>query len=170
LEVPFPAVMLRNSAMYLTKPNSQRMEKLGLTVSELFKDLPELKKRLAELLNQEEVSLEAQRAALEEVFRQVEELAQTIDPTLVKAVGAEAQKAQNSLQMLEKKLNKAVESRNDTAYNQLANLKEKLFPMGVLQERVDNLLTYQTNNPQFIAELLAAFEPFSYQLTVLQEE
>ncbi|AKQ46754.1 bacillithiol biosynthesis cysteine-adding enzyme BshC [Rufibacter radiotolerans] len=169
-KVPYPAVMLRNSALYITKPNAQRMEKLGLTVTELFKELPELKKRLAELLNQEEVTLEAQRTALAEAFRQVEEMAQSIDSTLVKAVGAEAQKAQNSLQLLEKKLNKAVESKNDTAYNQLANLKEKLFPGGVLQERVDNLLTYQTNNPQFVEELVAAFNPFAYCFTILQED
>ncbi|MFB9861660.1 bacillithiol biosynthesis cysteine-adding enzyme BshC [Rufibacter immobilis] len=169
-QVPYPAVMLRNSAMYITKANGQRMEKLGLTVLEMFKELPELKKRLAELLNQEEVSLEDQRKAVEDIFRQVEELAQRVDPTLVKAVAAEAQKAQNSLQMLEKKLNKAVESKNDTTYNQLINLKEKLFPTGVLQERVDNLLTYQTNNPNFIPALVAAFEPFAYSFTVLQEE
>ncbi|ALI98629.1 bacillithiol biosynthesis cysteine-adding enzyme BshC [Rufibacter tibetensis] len=168
--VPYPAVMLRNSAMYVTKANAQRMEKLCLTIEEMFLELPSLKKRLAELLNQKEVSLESQRAALEEAFQQVEALAQSIDPTLVKAVGAESQKAQNSLQILEKKLNKAVESKNDTAYNQLANLKEKLFPTGVLQERVDNLLTYQTNNPNFIKELVAAFEPFAYCFTVLQEE
>ncbi|WP_205500297.1 bacillithiol biosynthesis cysteine-adding enzyme BshC [Rufibacter psychrotolerans] len=170
LGVPYPAVMLRNSALYINKANRQRMEKLGFTVLEMFKELPELKKRLAELLNQEELSLQEQRTAVEEAFRQVEELAKSIDPTLVKAVGAEAQKAQNSLQMLEKKLNKAIESKNETAYNQLANLKEKLFPTGVLQERVDNLLTYQTNNPNFIQELVAAFDPFAYRFTILQED
>ncbi|WP_181305147.1 bacillithiol biosynthesis cysteine-adding enzyme BshC [Rufibacter sp. XAAS-G3-1] len=168
--VPYPAVMLRNSALYITKANAQRLEKLGFTVTEMFKELPDLKKRLAELLNQQEVNLEQQRTALEAVFRQAEDIARAIDPTLVKAVGAEAQKAQNSLQMLEKKLTKAVENKNDTAYNQLANLKEKLFPAGVLQERVDNLLTYQTNNPGFIQELVDAFEPFAYRFTVLQEE
>ncbi|AMM51173.1 bacillithiol biosynthesis cysteine-adding enzyme BshC [Rufibacter sp. DG15C] len=169
-QVPFPAVMLRNSAMYLTKPNAQRLEKLGLTPLEMFREMPELKKRLAELLNQEELSLEAQRHALETAYKQVEELAQSIDPTLVKAVGAEAQKASQSLQMLEKKLNKAIENKNDTAYNQLANLKDKLFPTGVLQERVDNLLSYQTNNPDFIQHLVEAFQPFAHQFTVLQED
>ncbi|MFC6996982.1 bacillithiol biosynthesis cysteine-adding enzyme BshC [Rufibacter roseus] len=169
-DVPYPVVMLRNSALYVTKPNAQRLEKLGFTVAEMFKELPELKKRLAELLNQDEVNLEQQRQVIEHAFKQVEEMAQNIDPTLVKAVGAETQKSLNSLQMLEKKLNKAIESKNDTAYNQLANLKEKLFPTGVLQERVDNLLTYQTNNPQFISSLVAAFEPFVHSFTILQEE
>lgn len=168
--VPYPAVMLRNSALYISKPNAQRMEKLGLTPVELFQELPELKKRLADLLNQEEVKLEAERATVEAIFKKVEELAQSIDATLVKAVGAEAQKAQNSLQMLEKKLNKAIENKNETVYNQLANLKEKLFPTGVLQERVDNLLTYQTNNPAFIQNLVEAFEPLAFQFTVLQED
>ncbi len=169
-EVPFPVVMLRNSALYLTKSNAQRLEKLGLTATEIFQELPELKKRLADLLNQEQVGLEEPKQQLEQAFKQVEGLAQGIDPTLVKAVAAEAQKALNSLNQLEKKLNKPIENKNETAYNQLANLKEKLFPAGVLQERVDNLLTYQTNNPAFIASLVAAFAPFTPCFTVLQEE
>ncbi|MBA9079353.1 MULTISPECIES: bacillithiol biosynthesis cysteine-adding enzyme BshC [Rufibacter] len=168
--VPYPVVMLRNSALYVTKANAQRLEKLGLTVPEMFQELPDLKKRLAELLNQEEVRLSEQQQALEAAFQQVEALAQSIDPTLVKAVGAEAQKAQQSLQVLEKKLNKAIEGKNNTAYNQLANVKEKLFPAGVLQERVDNLLTYQTNNPDFIQSLVEAFAPFAHCFTVLEEE
>ena len=48
--------------------------------------------------------------------------------------------------------------------------KEKLFPGDSLQERSDNLLSFRTNNPEFIADLLAAFEPLNNQFVILEEE
>jgi uncharacterized protein YllA (UPF0747 family) len=114
--------------------------------------------------------LDAEKKQVEAVFAQVEKLAAAIDPTLSKTVAAEAQKAQNALDMLEKKIVKANDTKYEVIYNQLQTLKEKLFPGGSLQERTDNLLTYQTNNPDFIPALIAAFEPFEAQFTVLEEE
>ena len=114
--------------------------------------------------------LEAQRESIAQVFTEVEALAESIDPTLVKAVGAEAQKVHNALQMLEKKLAKARDTKHDQTFKQLENLKDKLFPNGSLQERQDNLLSYTTNHPDFIPALVQAFDPFDLKFTILEEE
>ncbi|PTX22631.1 bacillithiol biosynthesis cysteine-adding enzyme BshC [Pontibacter mucosus] len=167
--VAFPLLMLRNSALYISRSNASRMHKLGLQPLDLFQDFQELKKQLSSQLHEEEMSLEAQREAVAAAFAEVEKLAESIDPTLVKAVGAEAQKAANSLHMLEKKLSKARDSKHEQTFKQLENLKEKLFPGGTLQERKDNLLTYQTNNPDFIPALVEAFDPLEFKFTILEE-
>ncbi|WP_240676079.1 bacillithiol biosynthesis cysteine-adding enzyme BshC [Botryobacter ruber] len=169
-EVTFPVLMLRNSALYIGRSNASRMHKLGLEPEVLFKDYVELKKHMSLVLHEEEISLEAQREQVAAAFAQVEQLAQEIDPTLTKSVGAEAQKATNTLQMLEKKISKARDNKHEQTFKQLENLKEKLFPGGSLQERYDNLLSYRTNNPDFIAELAAAFDPFDLKFTILEEE
>ncbi|MDX5481410.1 MAG: bacillithiol biosynthesis cysteine-adding enzyme BshC [Hymenobacteraceae bacterium] len=169
-EVAFPVLMLRNSALYINRGNASRMHKLGLQPEELFKDYQELKKYLSSQLHEEEISLEEQRKAVAAVFTQVEQLAESVDPTLQKAVGAEAQKAFNSLQMLEKKISKARDNKHEQTFKQLENLKDKLFPNGSLQERQDNLLTYKTNNPDFIPALVDAFDPFDLKFTILEEE
>ena len=44
------------------------------------------------------------------------------------------------------------------------------MPNGVLQERTDNVLSIQINNPGFIAQLLDAFDPLALEFTVLEEE
>ncbi|CAA9281903.1 MAG: Glucosaminyl-malate:cysteine ligase [uncultured Adhaeribacter sp.] len=168
--VPFPIIMLRNSALYIAKSQSARLQKLGLQPHDLFQEMPALKKQVTAAYQDAGLHLDAEKKQVEAAFAQVEKLAAAIDPTLSKTVAAEAQKAQNALDMLEKKIVKANDTKYEVIYNQLQTLKEKLFPGGSLQERTDNLLTYQTNNPDFIPALIAAFEPFEAQFTVLEEE
>ena len=71
---------------------------------------------------------------------------------------------------LEKRLSKAAEMKHETAYTQLAALKDKLFPGGGLQERSENVLSILINNPGFIEQLIEAFEPLALEFTVLEEE
>jgi len=169
-KVAFPVLMLRNSAMYINRGNASRMHKLGLSAEELFKPYLDLKKYLSSQLHEDEISLKEQQQTIEAAFKEVEKLAQTIDATLVKAVAAEEQKAYNALQILEKKLTKARDSKHEQTFKQLENLKEKLFPGGSLQERHDNLLSIQANNPDFIPALVDAFEPLEFKFTILEEE
>ena len=167
--VPYPIVLLRNSALYLSRANAGKLAKLGLAANDLFRPLPELKKQVGATLGQEEVSLAAQQQALAAAYQQVQELAQRLDASLVKAVAAEAQKAAASLAGLEKRLGKAAETKHETAYTQLTALKDKLFPEGGLQERTDNVLSILVNNPGFIEQLLDCFEPLALEFAVVRE-
>ena len=168
--VPMPMVLPRNSAQYISRANAGKLKKLGLRTPDIFRPLPELKKQVGAALGQEEISLKDQQQALAAAFQQVQDVAQRLDPTLVRTVAAEAQKAAASLAGLEKRLSKAAETKHETAYAQLAALKEKLFPGGGLQERNDNVLSILINNPGFIGQLLESFEPLALEFTVLEEE
>lgn len=169
-QVPFPVLMLRNSALYVPKSMVSRLHKLNLEASDLFNDLSILKKQVTAAYKEEELHLEEEKEQVKAAFEQIEKLAASIDPTLTKTVAAEAQKAQNAISLLEKKMVKANDTKYETIYNQLTTLKDKLFPGGALQERVDNVLTYQTNNPDFIRSLVDVFEPFATSFTILEEE
>jgi len=169
-QVTFPMVLLRNSALYITKPNATRLQKLNLAVADIFKDTAALKKQITAQFEQKAISLAAEKDQVKTIFDQIEKLAAAVDGTLTKTVAAEAQKVQNALEVLEKKLVKANDAKYEIYFNQLANLKDKLFPGGTLQERVDNLLTYAINNPNFIPELVAAFQPLDFRFTILEEE
>ncbi|OWP65109.1 bacillithiol biosynthesis cysteine-adding enzyme BshC [Hymenobacter amundsenii] len=168
--VPFPVLLPRNSAQFISKANAGKMRKLGLETADVFRDLAELKKQVGTYLGQEEVNLDAEQQQLAAAFEAVAALAQRLDPTLVKAVAAEQQKASGILGNLEKRLSKAAEAKHETAYTQLSNLYDKLLPGGHLQERSDNVLNILINNPDFIHQLLAAFDPLALEFTVLEEE
>ncbi|WP_303309909.1 bacillithiol biosynthesis cysteine-adding enzyme BshC [Hymenobacter sp. BT730] len=168
--VPFPILLLRNSAQYIGKANAGKLRKLGLTATDIFRPLPELKKQVGATLGQEEVSLKEQQEQLAAAFKSVADLAQRLDPTLVRTVAAEQQKVSGIVTGLEKRLSKAAEAKHETAYSQLAALKEKLMPNGHLQEREDNVLSILINNPGFIQQLLEAFDPLALEFTVIEEE
>lgn len=169
-KVPFPILLLRNSAQYISKANAGKLRKLGLTATDIFRPLPELKKQVGATLGQEEISLKDQQEQLTAAFQSIADLAQRLDPTLVRTVAAEQQKVSGIVTGLEKRLSKAAEAKHETAYSQLAALKEKLMPNGHLQEREDNVLSILINNPGFIQQLLEAFDPLALEFTVLEEE
>ncbi|GEO05709.1 putative cysteine ligase BshC [Adhaeribacter aerolatus] len=168
--VPYPMVMLRNSALYINKASAIRRHKLNLQPEDLFKETNVLKKQITAQFEHDGLSLAAEKEQIENIFQRITQLAASIDPTLEKTVAAERQKTHNALEVLEKKIVKANDTKYETHFNQLNNLKEKLFPGGTLQERTDNLLTYKTNNPEFIEQLLAALDPLEHKFTVLEEE
>lgn len=167
--VPFPIVLPRNSALYVSRANAGKLKKLGLSTTDIFRSLPELKKQVGAALGQEEISLKEQQEALAATFQQVQDLAQRLDASLVRTVAAEAQKAAAGLAGLEKRLSKAAETKHETAYAQLAAIKEKLFPGGGLQERTDNVLNVLINNPAFIDQLVGALEPLALNFAVVEE-
>ncbi|GAB2458593.1 putative cysteine ligase BshC [Hymenobacter qilianensis] len=169
-KVPFPILLLRNSGLYISKPNAGKLRKLGLTATDLFQPLAELKKQVGSTVGQEEVSLKAQQDAMGGIFKEITDLAQRLDPTLVKTVAAEAQKAAAGLSNLEKRLIKAAENKHEIVFSQLTAVKDKLFPNGDLQERVENVLSIVINNPEFLQQLLDSFEPLALEFTVLEEE
>ena len=168
--VVYPCVLLRDSALYINRPSATRMQKLHLSPTDMFQELPALKKQVAAQFEHESLNLAREQQAVEAIFAQIAHLATRIDPTLTKTVAAEAQKTHNALVVLEKKLVKANDAKYEVFFNQLTNLKEKLFPNAILQERVENLFTYQTNNPDFISQLVAAFNPLEGKFTILIED
>ncbi len=167
--VPMPVVLLRDSAAYLARPVAVKAAKLQLAPEDLFADLPALKRRVAERLGDAPLTLADEQARVAAVFADIQAQATAIDPTLEKAVAAEAQRAATALDGLRKRLEKARDARHETAFAQLATIREKLLPGGVLQERVESLSTLLTSNPTVIDDLLAAFDPLAGQFTVLTE-
>jgi bacillithiol synthase len=71
---------------------------------------------------------------------------------------------------MEKRLEKAEEKKHETGIRQVENLKEKLFPDGKLQERVENFLSFFINDADFLSSLVRLFDPFDYRFNIFHEE
>jgi bacillithiol biosynthesis cysteine-adding enzyme BshC len=168
-QVPFPVLLPRNFALVINKSNAKKLQKTGVALPDLFLEKDSLIKKFVEENAEASLSLGEQKAALADVYEQVEEKVLAVDGSLKGFIGAEANKAFKSLDNIEKRLKKAEEEKQEIAVGQLESLKEKLFPDGGLQERYENLLTYHINNPQFISELLEKFDPFDLRFNVLTE-
>ncbi|MDN5200600.1 bacillithiol biosynthesis cysteine-adding enzyme BshC [Fulvivirgaceae bacterium BMA10] len=169
-KVPFPILMPRNFALVINKANVKKIKKLGLGSCELFLDLQSLKTGFIERNSESTFSLEREREILNEVYQSVSNIAAAVDKSLEGLIGAEANKALKGIENIEKRLKKAEEKKQETALIQLQNVKEKLFPGGGLQERIDNFLNFYFNNPEFIEQLCNCLDPFDYRFNIILED
>ncbi|HRI26799.1 MAG TPA: bacillithiol biosynthesis cysteine-adding enzyme BshC [Chitinophagales bacterium] len=164
----YPILALRNSVLWIEEPVYRKMQQLGLLVQDVFTPTGKLTEQYIAKNSQNTLTLAPQTHQLNEIFDQIAQIAQTIDPTLQTTVMAEAAKATNSLQNLEAKLLRAEKRKFDTALQQLSNLMGKLFPDGNLQERTDNFIPYYlAHGNRFIPQLLDHLQPLDKQFCVL---
>ncbi|NBB27549.1 bacillithiol biosynthesis cysteine-adding enzyme BshC [Cellulophaga sp. BC115SP] len=166
--VTFPILMPRNFALVVNKASAKKMEKLDLSIEELYHDEITLRKNFVEKHSENSLSLAEEGKTFSAIFEEILAKAIKIDKTLEGAVKGEQQKLLNSLDHLEKRLKKAEERNQETEVNQLLGLKHKLFPNGGSQERVENLMNFSLNNSEFISTLLNTFDAldFSYYTIV----
>ena len=168
--VPFPILLPRNFALVINKTNAKKLRKVDIDPIKLFQDTNTIVKQYVAAHAESSLSLEKEKAALAEVYHQVEGKVLAVDGSLKGFIGSESNKAFKGLNNVEKRLKKAEEQKQETAVGQIESLKEKLFPDGGLQERQENVLNYHINNPNFIDELLNKFNPFDLRFNVLSEE
>lgn len=166
-KVAFPILLPRNLALVISNANQKKMQKLGISASELYLEDNALKKVFVEKNSKNSLSLAEQEKQIELAFGQLAKKAEGVDSTLVAAVEAEKSKVLKGLSNLEARLKKSEERKFETSIGQLMNLKEKLFPGGSQQERKENFLNYYLNDETFIEKLFAVFDPLDLRFNVV---
>lgn len=169
-KVPFPILMPRNFALFINKPSMKKMEKVGLSNTEIFHDTQQLIDDYMRRNGNSAMDLGGEKKDLKSLFDGVAEKTSQVDGSLKGFVGAELNKAMKSLDNIEKRLKKADEQKHEVTLNQISGLKEKLFPNGGLQERHDNFLNFYLNQPDFITGLLDCFDPFDFKFNILKDD
>ena len=164
----FPLLMPRNFALVVNQANKKKIDKLGISVEELFADEVTLRKTFVEQNSENSLSLAFEIDDVGEIFERVLKKSLAIDQTMRGAVEAEKSKIIGSLENLEKRIKKAEERNQETSVTQLLALKQKLFPEGGLQERKENFLNFYLNDNLFITKLLAEFDPLDYRFNIVE--
>lgn len=136
----FPMLIRRNSALWVDKGSTKKLDKLGLTIHDLFGEIEPLIKRFVKDNSKNEINLQQEKQAIEEILVQISHRTKEVDPTLEKKVLAENAKIIKSIENLEGRLMRAEKNKFEVSLNQIRSLKEKLFPKNGLQERYDNFL------------------------------
>ena len=163
----FPMLIRRNSALWIDKGSYNRMEKLDLSVEQLFTEVEALVKAYVREHTENELDLEEEKKQLSELFDSIAEKAKSVDPTLAKAVEAEYTRQAKTVDNLEGRLMRAEKQRYEIGINQLRSLKDKLFPNGGLQERYDNFLSfYLAKGDDFFDLLVEHLDPLEPGLVV----
>ncbi|WP_088340817.1 bacillithiol biosynthesis cysteine-adding enzyme BshC [Robiginitalea sediminis] len=166
--VPFPVLLLRNSALILSEKQVRKAEKLGVALQELFLKKNHLINRKIREVSNIDIDLSPQRQHLEAQFEALLEVAEKTDPTFLGAVRAQQVKQLKGLDHLEKRLLKAQKRKLSDHVSRLSQLHEALFPSGQLQERSRNFAEfYLETGADWPGLLLKHFDPLGGEFSLL---
>jgi bacillithiol synthase len=166
-QVPFPILIPRNFAMVIEEHVYRKFEKTGLQIADLFEEKNLLFNHWVIAHSKHNLTVDSERAAINEIFSNLKSRAEDLDKTLGPFVGAEGKRALNSLEKTERKLLRTEKRLQSDKLRQIESIKDSLFPNGSLQERTDNFLNFYQRDTDFIHRLLKHFDPFDFNFNVL---
>lgn len=166
--IPFPILQPRNFAITVDNTAARLVNKTHLPVSSFFKDKNEIFSEWLSRQSDRQFSYQPSAKKIQEAFGEIKKHASQVDPTLEKYIQAMEHRAQQSIEKAEEKTVRAMKRKHSDRLRQIENVKDRLFPNGGLQERVENFLTLQTLHPTFLEDVKKAFDPFDYHFNLLR--
>ncbi len=170
-QITFPILMPRQFVLIIDKGTQQKMQKLDISTQAVFNEGEELVKAFVKTQTTD-INLDIFKKQFDAVYANLSDVVGSIDKTLIPSTEAEKQKALNGLLTIEQKINKAFKQKAETEVNQIWNIKQKLFPNNIPQERFDNISMYYTKyGKEFIAELIneLTYDLEKFEYVVLME-
>jgi bacillithiol biosynthesis cysteine-adding enzyme BshC len=168
ISLPFPILLLRNSALLVPSTISEKLKKLEVSVEDIFLKKHELKTRFTKRLSEIDIDFSRQKAHLRKQFEELYSLAQKTDASFVGAVAAQEKKQLNGLDHLEKRLLKAQKRNHSQQLERLVALQDALFPKQGLQERQNNFAEFYLQlGPELIPFLKERLAPLEHRFTII---
>lgn len=140
--VPYPMLIVRNSFMIIDKASNLLLKNLRFSLEDIFKTELALMNQLVKRDSETQLSLEKEKAALNDLYVSIKNIAGKVDNTLSDHTMALFTKALKKIESLEKKILKAEKKKFAAEQHKLSKLKSHLFPNNNLQERVENMMPF----------------------------
>ncbi|MDX1461892.1 MAG: bacillithiol biosynthesis cysteine-adding enzyme BshC [Marinirhabdus sp.] len=168
VKVPFPMLLLRNSVLLVPQKVADKLNKLEVTIPQLFQKQSDLRTEYTKQISEIEIDFSTQREHLKLQFAALYEVAKQTDASFVGAVAAQEKKQLNGLDHLEKRLLKAQKRKLADHLDRLTNLQDQLFPKQSLQERTVNFSEfYLEYGDQLMSILKEQLAPLENKFTVI---
>lgn len=169
--VPFPGLILRNSAAVLDNHQTKLFHQLDIDLNQLFLKEVDLIKALVKENSSIDFELTNERSEITSAYEKLKVKAAKIDVTLVPHVEARLTKHLNDLDSSGKKLLRAEKRKNKELLDKIAKLKQAIFPNGGLQERTENFSSiYYNYGNRLMNPLYENFRLPTDQFSVLMDE
>ncbi|WP_431124599.1 bacillithiol biosynthesis cysteine-adding enzyme BshC [Flagellimonas flava] len=170
LEVTFPMLLLRNSALIMTEKQNGKVEKLGLKIPDLFlKQNSFINKKIREISNID-IDFSPQKKHLEEQFEAMYKLVEETDKSFIGAVKAQEVKQKKGLDALEKRLLQAQKRKLRDHVIRMTDIQNALFPNQSLQERQLNFSeVYLEIGERLIPNLMESLDPLAGKFLILKD-
>ena len=160
VKVPFPILLLRNSALLITEKQLQKAKKLNISIDELFLNQDVLVNKKIKEVSEIEIDFSKQKTALKKQFEDLKEMAKKTDKSFIGAVNAQEAKQIKGLEVLEKRLLKAQKRKLNDLVERIKLLQNELFPNQSLEERHRNFSEiYENYGDGLIPKLINTLDP-----------
>jgi bacillithiol biosynthesis cysteine-adding enzyme BshC len=168
-KVTFPILLLRNSAVLVNEKQLEKLQKLNLSVNDLFLKQDDLITKITKQVSEIEIDFTAQKDHLKQQFKDLYKLAELTDKSFKGAVAAQERKQIKGLEHLEKRLLKAQKRKLFETLERAIVLQNELFPNQSLQERTANISEfYLEYGTEFIPNLIKNLDPLKADFFVLK--
>jgi len=169
LNVTFPMLLLRNSALIISEKQAAKIQKMDLQLEDLFLKQTSLINKMTRKISNIDIDFSPQKRSLEEQFKSLYELAEETDRSFLGAVKAQEVKQKKGLDVLEKRLLKAQKRKLKDQVVRITDLQNILFPGQSLQERQLNFSElYMEYGDELLPALFKALEPLKNQFLILR--
>jgi bacillithiol biosynthesis cysteine-adding enzyme BshC len=167
--VPFPVLLLRNSALLYTKKLSKKIANFDLQVSDLFMKRDALINKKIRQISKIDLDLTPLKNQLKKQFTRLHNLVAQTDGSFKGAVAAQEAKQLKGIEYLEKRLLKAQKRVLKSDVERLAVIHELLFPNDSLQERALNFTSFYLElGVDLIPNLVGALDPLNPDFVLLE--
>ncbi|OYU83891.1 MAG: bacillithiol biosynthesis cysteine-adding enzyme BshC [Flavobacterium sp. BFFFF2] len=168
-DIPYPMPIVRNSVLFWSAREQNRwMSHFDLTVSDLTFNEAKLKEKLVEKWSKSPLQFDDLKQQWRIQFDQLRAWTKQTDASFEGAVNAQEKKQLNGLENLEKRLQKAEIKAHQAQIAQVLQIRETMYPNGVLQERYANITTlYKAVGPNLLPLLFDHIDPLAAQAVVL---
>ena len=168
LNVTFPVLLLRNSALLQTEKQQKKMERLHVSDNDVFLSRSTLINKKVREISNIDIDFSPQRQHLRNQFESLYDLAKQTDASFIGAVKAQETKQLKGLDKLEKRLLHAQKKKLSDEVFRITEIQNDLFPNQELQERNTNFSEfYLEYGQQLIPNLVSALDPLRLEFVVL---
>ena len=160
VKTPFPILLLRNSVLLASDKQLLKLNKLNITLPEIFCKQEDLVNKKVKELSEVAIDFAQQKIFLKEQFKGLKDIATQTDSSFIGAVNAQEQKQLNGLVHLEKRLLKAQKRKLKDQVARIKLVQDQLFPKQSLEERTRNFSeVYVSVGSNLIPLILDALDP-----------
>jgi bacillithiol biosynthesis cysteine-adding enzyme BshC len=143
-QIPMPAIYPRASVTIVEEKVEIVLERFSLSLMDLFQDIELVKSRVAGQMAQLNIDelFASTLLSFQELFEQIKEPLQSIDPTLLGALENTTRKIEGQIAGLKEKAVGAQKRRHEVALRQIDKAANLVFPHSHFQERELNVLYF----------------------------
>jgi bacillithiol biosynthesis cysteine-adding enzyme BshC len=168
MDIPFPLLLLRNSALVITKKQDVKLKKMEVDVADLFLGQSSFINKKIRAISNIDIDLSPQKEHLRAQFQELFHLAEQTDKSFLGAVTAQEIKQLKGLDALEKRLLLAQKRKLRDHVVRMTEIQNELFPNKSLQERTLNFSElYLEYGERLIPTLMDALDPFFGEFLIL---